>query len=37
MNIVIVATAVPKLENRDEVISLFERAITAVHAEDTGY
>jgi quinol monooxygenase YgiN len=36
MSIVIVATAVPKPEYRDEVIALFERTITVVHAEDSG-
>jgi quinol monooxygenase YgiN len=36
MSIVIVATAVPKPEHRDEVIALFERAISTVHADDAG-
>jgi quinol monooxygenase YgiN len=34
MSVVIVATAIPQPEHRDEVIALFEQAITSVHTED---
>ncbi len=34
MSIVIVATALPKPEHRDEAVAAFERAVAAVHAED---
>ena len=36
MSIVIVATAVPAPEHRDEVVAAFEHAIARVHSEDSG-
>ena len=36
MTVVVVATALPKPEHRDEVIAVFESAIARVHAEDDG-
>jgi quinol monooxygenase YgiN len=36
MSLIIVATAIPLAEHRDEVIAAFEDTITRVHAEDEG-
>lgn len=36
MSVVVVATAQPKPEHRDEVIALFESVIARVHADDEG-